>query len=215
MPYDLIIFDLDGTLTDPRLGITRSHQYALAAFGFNEELENLEKFIGPPLRDVYRDYYGMSEADIEKAVIVFREYFAQTGIFENEVYPGISELLQRLKAHGKTLAVATGKAKLYAEKILEYFYLDRYFDYVSGDEMDGSLTKHGKRDIVRMVMEKLDPQRKMKAVMIGDRYHDIEGAHDNEIDGIGVLWGFGSVAELEDADADIIVQSTDELLTVL
>ena len=215
MPYDLIIFDLDGTLTDPRLGITRSHQYALAAFGFNEELKDLEKFIGPPLRDVYRDYYSMSAADIEKAVVVFREYFAQTGIFENEVYPNIPELLQKLKAQGKTLAVATGKARLYAEKILEYFYLDRYFDYVSGDEMDGSLTRHGKRDIIRMVMEKLDPQSKMKAVMIGDRYHDIEGAHDNEIAGIGVLWGFGSAAELEDAGADIIVKSTDELLNVL
>ena len=215
MSYDLIIFDLDGTLTDPRIGITRSHQYALAAFGINEELENLEKFIGPPLRDVYRDYYDMSASDIEKAVVVFREYFAQTGIFENEVYPNITKLLKELKRKGKTLAVATGKARLYAERILEYFYLDGYFDYVSGDEMDGSLSKHGKRDIVRVAMDNIDPNHQMNTVMIGDRFHDIEGARDNGIAGIGVLWGFGSRTELEDAGADIIVLTPDELLTVL
>ena len=215
MSYELIIFDLDGTLTDPKIGITASHQYALAAFGINEELENLQKFIGSPIRDVYRNHYDLSESDTERAAAMFNEYFAQTGIFENEIYPGIPALLQKLKEEGRTLAVATNKAKFYAVKIIEYFYLDSYFDFVSGDELDGSLTKNGKGNVIHIAIDSLDPQHKMSAAMIGDRQHDMKGANDNGIVGIGALWGFGSRAELESSGAAALVQSPDELIPLL
>jgi len=209
--YDLVLIDLDGTLTDPKLGITRSYQIALAAFGIHEELEDLEKYIGPPLRDNFRETYGLSDADIEKAVMIFREYFSVKGLLENTVYPGIPEALQKLKDNGKTLGVATNKVKVYSEQILEHFDLDKYFEFVSGDEMDSSLTRNGKRDIIRIAIEAIDPEHRMKAVMVGDRKHDIRGALDAGIDSIGITWGYGRRSELEEAGATWIVDSLDEL----
>ena len=215
IPYDLCLFDLDGTLTDPKLGITKSFQHALSSFGIHEELDDLTKFIGPPLRESFRDFYGFSDADIEKAVAKFREYFAETGLFENAVYPNIPETLKKLKGGGKTLAVVTSKAKAYAVQILKHFGLDVYFSFVSGDEMDGSLTKNGKRDIIRIAIDALDPERKMPVVMIGDRKHDIIGARDNGIDSIGNTWGYGSRDELETAGATWIVDAADELCRLI
>ena len=215
MPYDLCIFDLDGTLTDPKLGITRSYQYALAGFGIHEALEDLERFIGPPLRDNFRDNYGFSDSETEKAVALFREFFAETGLFENYVYPDICVTLQKLKNAGKTLAVATNKYEYFAEKVLCHFDLDKYFAYISGDAKDGSLTINGKLDIIRIVLEKLDPKRRMSAVMIGDRKHDIIGARENGIESIGVTWGYGSGTELEEAGATMIAGSVEELYRML
>jgi len=209
--YDLCLFDLDGTLSDPKLGITKSFQYALAEFGILKELVDLERFIGPPLRESFRDLIGFSEADTEKAVSLFRMYYAEDGFFENSVYPGIPETLQDLKNGGKTLAVATNKAKYYADKVIEHFGLDRFFSFVSGDEMDGSLTKDGKREIIRIALDTLDPERNKHAVMIGDRMHDITGAKENGIDTIGVTWGYGSRAELEEAGAQQIIDTTEGL----
>jgi len=215
MPYSLCLFDLDGTLTDPKLGITKSYQYALSAFGIHEELDNLTRFIGPPLRDVFREHYGFSTPDTEKVVAKFREYFSETGLLENDVYPGIPEALHRLKDSGKTIAVATSKVTVYTQRILRHFDLDRYFSFVSGDAMDGSLTKNGKRDIIRMAIGKLDPEGKMTPVMIGDRKHDIIGARDVGIDSVGNTWGYGSRDELEEAGATRIVESIDELCRLL
>jgi len=215
MPYDLCIFDLDGTLTDPKLGITRSYQYALAGFGIHEDLESLERFIGPPLRDNFKEYYGFSDSDTEKAVALFRQYFAETGLYENIVYPDICAALQKLKDNGKILAVATNKYKYFAEKVLEHFLLDKFFDFVSGDEKDGSLTINGKRDIVRITLGALDPEREKSAVMIGDRKHDILGARENGIDSIGVTWGYGLRAELEEAGATQIAESVEQLYQML
>ena len=213
--YDLCIFDLDGTLSDPQLGITRSYQHALAAFGIHEEAKDLARFIGPPLRDNFKDYYGLSESDTEKAVSIFREYFTDKGLIENTLYPEIPETLQKLKDLGKTLAVATTKVKSFTDIIIDYFDLGKYFTFVAGDDMDGSLTKNGKRDIIRIVLDTLDPKREMKAVMIGDRLYDIIGARENGIDSIGVLWGFGSRTELEEAGATKIITSIGELLPTL
>jgi phosphoglycolate phosphatase len=215
VPYDLCIFDLDGTLTDPKLGITKSFQFALSSFGIHEELDGLTKFIGPPLRESFREHYGFSDSDTEKAVIKFREYFAETGLFENAIYPDIHELLQKLKNRGKTLAVATSKAAFYADRILENFDLTRYFSFVSGDEMDGSLTKNGKQDVIRIALGTLDPARRMGSVMIGDREHDIFGAREVGIDSIGNTWGYGSRDELEAAGSTWIVDSTDELYRLI
>jgi phosphoglycolate phosphatase len=211
MVYDLCLFDLDGTLTDPKIGITKSFQYALSAYGIHEELDNLTKFIGPPLRESFRESYGFSDSDIELAVAKYREYFADTGIFENTIYPGIPETLRVLKDSGKTLAVATSKVISYTNRILMHFGLDGFFAFVSGDEMDGSLTKYGKRDIVRIALDALDLDRKLSVVMIGDRKHDIIAANENGIDSIGNTWGYGSRHELESAGAIWIVDSIDEL----
>jgi len=215
MPYDLCIFDVDGTLTDPKTGIIRSYQYSLSAFGIHEKPENLIQFIGPPLRESFRDYYGLSESDTEKAVARFREYFSKTGLYENTMYPKIPETLQRLKDCGKTLAVATNKLTVSTNIILKHFDLDEYFVFVSGDNPDGSLTKNGKRDIIRNVLDGVDPERKMSAVMIGDREHDIFGAKGNGIDSIGITWGYGSRAELLEAGAKWIADSTDELCRII
>jgi len=213
--YKLCLFDLDGTLTDPKTGITKSYQYALSAFGIHESLDSLTKYIGPPLRDVFGKHYGFSETDTESAVAKFREYFAETGLYENSVYPGIPEFLDSLRESGKELAVATSKVRLYSEKILKHFELDGFFSFVSGDEMDGSLTKCGKREIVRIAMDAIDPVRKMSTLMIGDRLHDIIGARDNGIDSAGVTWGYGTLSELEDAGATHIADSTNELLRLI
>lgn len=215
MPYSLCLFDLDGTLTDPGIGITKSFQYALASFGIHKELEDLTRFIGPPLRESFRDTYGFSDSDTEKAVVKFREYFADTGIFENSVYPDIPELLQMLKDSGRILAVVTSKAAIYAKRILEYFDLDKYFSYISGDEMDGSLTKNGKQDLIRIAINVLDQEREMSAVMIGDREHDIFGACGVGIDSIGNTWGYGPSDELKLAGATHIVNSTEELFRLI
>jgi len=208
MAYELCIFDLDGTLTDPKVGITKSFQHALSVFEIQENANSLEKLIGPPLRDSFKNYYGFSETDTEKAVIKFREYFTETGLFENTVYPGIEKTLQELISHEKILAVATSKVTVYANKILEHFNLNKYFSFVFGDEMDGRRTKNGKRDIIKSVIKTLDPESKMTSVMIGDRKHDIIGAKENEIDSIGVTWGYGSRDELELEKTTWIVDST-------
>ena len=219
MSYNLCIFDLDGTLTDPKLGITKSFQYALAYFDIHVELDELTKFIGPPLREAFRDYLlrglytfrEFSEDDTEIAVAKYREYLADYGIYENEIYPNILELLESLKSLGLTLAVATNKATYFAVKTLEHFDLDKYFSIISGDELDGSLTTHGKRDIIKIVLDNLDPNKNLSPVMIGDRLNDIYGARDAGIDSIGVTWGYGSREELEQAGATHIIDTPKEL----
>ena len=122
-----ILFDLDGTLTDPKEGITKSFQYALKHFGIYEELVNLEKFIGPPLHDSFRDDYNFDDEKVEEAVTKFREYFAETGIFENKIFPNVKEILEYLYESGKVLLLATSKPTVFAERILKHFEIDQYF----------------------------------------------------------------------------------------
>ena len=212
---NLCLFDLDGTLTDPKAGITKSYQYALSSFGINEELDNMIRFIGPPLRDVFREHYGFQASETEKAVAKFREYFSETGLLENDVCPGILEVLTQLKDRGATMAVATSKVKIYAIRILKHFQLDGYFAFVSGDEMDGSLTKNGKGEIIRIANDDLDTEHKMTAAIIGDRKHDILGGRDVGIDSIGITWGYGSRTELEEAGAKWIAESIDDLYRLI
>jgi len=211
MPYDLCLFDIDGTLTDPKPGIVGAYQYALSQFGISEEPDRLTMFIGPPLREVFREFYELAECDVERAVARFREYYAKKGMHENSVYPGIPDTLQALIDNGRTLAAATNKTKAVAEATLGHFGLAGYFAYVSGDEADGSLSKCGKRDIIRIALDALDPGRKMAAVMIGDRKHDIAGAAGNGIDSIAVTWGYGAQDEFAGAGATWIANSQGEL----
>ena len=214
MSYDLCLFDLDGTLIDPKVGITKSYQYAFRVFNIFKELNDLTKYIGPPLRDVFREN-GLDENDVEKAVIKFREYMSETGLYESVEYQGITDLLQDLKENNKTLAVVTSKLKQFANQTLDHFNLQRYFSYVAGDSIDGSLTINGKRDLISITLSKLDPAREKSVVMIGDRKHDIIGAREAGINSIGILWGYGSQEELEQAEPTHIVETINDLRVII
>ncbi|MDR1736234.1 MAG: HAD hydrolase-like protein [Oscillospiraceae bacterium] len=212
MAYDIYLFDLDGTLSDPKTGIVNSYRYALSAFGIQPETESLTQFIGPPLREVFMKAYGFSAQDTERVVAKYREYFSVTGLFENTLYPGIADTLAQLKSRGKTLGVATNKVTVYSKQILRHFGIAEYFSCISGDEMDGSLSRGGKQSIIRVALEALNPRGEKAAVMIGDRKHDITGAKAAGIDSIGVTWGYAPQGELEAAGASFIANSPAELL---
>jgi phosphoglycolate phosphatase len=212
--YDVILFDLDGTLTDPKLGITQSVQYSLASFGINEPcLDNLDKFIGPPLKDSFKEFYGFDDCKVDEAIIKYREYFSIKGIYENKVYPLIPKLLDVLSAQGRTLVVATSKPTVFAEKILEHFELAKYFSLVVGSNLDGSRVKKG--EVIQCALEEMGLKDYDKIVMIGDRKHDIIGAKEVGIDSIGVMYGYGSREEFEAADATYIVDSVSDLEQLL
>ncbi|MDA8227536.1 MAG: HAD family hydrolase [Desulfitobacterium hafniense] len=194
--YDVILFDLDGTLTNPFMGITKSVQYALKHFGIEENnLESLKKFIGPPLKESFQEYYHFDDIMATKAIEKYREYFSVTGIFENLVYFGIPELLEELDKWGKKLVVATSKPTVFAEKILMHFGLDNFICFTVGSNLDGSRVKKG--EVISYALNYGGFRSNMKIVMVGDRKHDIIGAKENGIDSIGVLYGFGSRSELE------------------
>lgn len=207
-----ILFDLDGTLTDPMMGITKSVQYALKKHGIIEEdLWNLTKFIGPPLMDSFKRYYGFSEEEARQAVVDYREYFAPTGKFENVVYNGIPEMLQALKEQGFVLAVATSKPEVFAKDILVHFDLEQYFDFVGGALLTG---RTDKAEVIAYVLEHLGVE-KQNVIMVGDREHDIIGAAKNQLDSVGVLYGYGDRAEHEACGAGWIVETVEELKAYL
>jgi phosphoglycolate phosphatase len=208
--YNLAIFDLDGTLTDPKEGITKSVQYALSSLGIEvADLDELVKFIGPPLRDSFQSYYGFSPEQAETAVAKYREYFSDTGIFENMPYQGIIGLLAELKSLGVKLAIATSKPTVFAKKIVAHFMLEGYFDLIIGSELDG--TRSRKSELITCVLESFPINCACHAVMIGDREHDIIGANEIGVDSIGVLWGYGSREELKDAGVMDLAASPEEL----
>jgi haloacid dehalogenase superfamily, subfamily IA, variant 1 with third motif having Dx(3-4)D or Dx(3-4)E len=209
-----ILLDLDGTLTNPKLGITKSIQYALKAFGIIEEnLDNLNKYIGPPLWVSLKEFHGIKEEQIEEVVAKYREYFSVTGIYENEVYEGIADCLAKLKAADKKLILATSKPEIYAIKILEHFGLIEYFTDVCGATMDS--TRSTKEAVIRYALDKNHITDLESAVMVGDRLHDMEGAKAVGIASIGVLYGFGSREELEEYQADSIAETVDELYEII
>ena len=218
--WKTVLFDLDGTLTDPKLGITSSVQYALRALGIEEpSLDRLEPFIGPPLADSFREFYGLEGERLATAIDKYRERFATQGIFENEIYPGIPQMLADLKAKDKILAIASSKPTLFVEQILEHFEIRKYFDHVVGSNMDG--TRGTKEEVVeetlrQMLTVEMTPAQKRDAVaMVGDRKFDIEGASVHGITSVGVLFGYAPEGELEEAGADYIVNSVKSLQVLL
>lgn len=209
-----ILMDLDGTITDPKVGITKSVQYALRSFNIDvDDLDTLCRFIGPPLKNSFMDFYGFTEEQAEKAIVKYREYFTDIGIFENEVYPGMEELLTALREAGKTLIIATSKPEVFARRIIEHFGLKDYFDDVCGATMDQS--RSTKEDVIRYAMEKNRITNHKEAVMVGDRKHDIEGAQAVGIVSVGVLFGYGSREEHEKAGADRIAATLEELYDII
>lgn len=209
-PYTTILFDLDGTLTDPKPGITRSVQYALERLGIHvDDPERLTPFIGPPLIESFTRYYQLDAATAQEALGYYRDYFAETGIFENAVYPGIEELLTLLAAQGRTLAVATSKPTVYAERIIEHFHLSGYLTLIAGSNLDGTRTAKG--EVIAYALDTLPPLTRSSCVMVGDRMHDIVGARENAVRSIAVGYGYGSQEELRAAEPTHLVQSVAEL----
>lgn len=208
-----IFFDLDGTLTNPAEGITNSVAYALQYYGISvSDKTQLYKFIGPPLAQSFTDFYGFSPDKAKEAVEKYREYFADTGIFENKVYEHIPEVLEKLKNAGFSLAMATSKPEVFAKRIADKFELTKYFDFIGGSLLDNSRTDKG--EVIEYVLKSLKADRE-KTIMIGDRSHDIIGAKKCSVESLGVLYGFGSLEELKTAGADYIAETPKELETLL
>lgn len=209
MKYDVILFDLDGTLTDSAEGIVNSVVYALERKGIPyTNKQALRCFVGPPLQDSFRDYCGFSEEQVKEAVRIFREYFTEKGIYENKVYEGVPQMLSALCEAGYTLAVATSKPEAFAEQILVRFDLAKYFKVIAGASMDGTT----KPVVIRQALARLGVEPSARVLMIGDREHDVLGAKEVGIASLGVLYGYGSEEELREAGADYIVQKPAEIL---
>ena len=212
--YDTILFDLDGTLTDPGEGITNSVAYALKKYDIEvSDRSELYKFIGPPLKDSFMKYYGFSEEKAVEAIAYYREYFRDRGIFENRVYEGVTDILETLYSKGKRIVLAKSKPEEFAVRILEHFELKKYFTVVAGASMDSSRSKKG--DVIAYAISLCSDFDKDSAIMIGDREHDIIGAKENNLKSIGVLYGYGDENELQTAGADYIVSTTEDVLRLV
>ncbi|HVG29491.1 MAG TPA: HAD hydrolase-like protein [Pyrinomonadaceae bacterium] len=206
MPLRNALFDLDGTLTEPALGITNCYRFALESLGRPAPAQgDLLKFIGPPMRQSFAGILGADDAElIERAVALYRERFARVGLYENEVYAGVREMLEGLRAAGLRLFVATSKVTEYSVRVLEHFDLAGFFVSVHGATPDGSLDDKALL-VARLLREEgLDPA---ESVMIGDREHDIIAARRNSLRAVGVAYGYGSRAELVEAGAEVICDS--------
>ncbi|WP_057491606.1 HAD family hydrolase [Streptococcus orisasini] len=212
--YQTILFDLDGTLTDSGQGILNSIRYALTQLDRPIPDDHLLKtFIGPPLKTSFEQTLGMSLAESQAAIALYRDYFREKGIFENQIYPGIPELLADLKSQKRQLLVATSKPEVFAQQILEHFELSHFFEIITGASMDSSRSK--KSDIIAYALKNADTVNPAETIMVGDRKYDILGAKENQLASLGVLYGYGSFEELQAAKADYIAKSTEDLRKIL
>ena len=213
MNKNVILFDLDGTITDPGLGITNSILYALSRMGIDAPpREELYSFIGPPLLDALAERFHLTPEEARHAMGLYREYFAETGIYENEVYAGIPEMLTHLKNAGKSLMLATSKPEAFAVRILEHFALSSYFDFVGGSDMEQ--IRGTKAAVIAYVLQATG-QDPGDCIMIGDRHHDVTGAKTHNISTVGVLWGYGSAGELTEAGAIALASTPQHLEEII
>lgn len=213
MKYTHVLFDLDGTLTDPGEGITNSVMYALNKLGIEErDRTKLYKFIGPPLAHSFKEFYGFSDEKVWQGVELYREYFGVNGMYENRVYDGIYRVLDELKSEGVKLYVATSKPTHYTVKILDRFNLSKYFDLVSGSAMDEK--NSDKSMIIRYAVDTCGIPCD-RALMVGDRQFDIRGAKANNMDSVGVLFGYGSREELTLEQATYIAETPEDILKIV
>jgi phosphoglycolate phosphatase len=211
--YNTILFDLDGTLTDSGPGILNAVVYAMEKFGFPTPDEAvLRSFVGPPLHESFERVCSFDADKAQEAVRVFREYYNDTGIFENSVYPGMKQALSALVDAGKTLGVATSKPETAARRVLDYFDLSKYFTVIVGASADG--TRIQKADVVTCAMEQLGVTSG-QALMVGDREHDVRGAAANGLECLGVLYGYGDRAELENAGAIALASTAQEMAEMI
>lgn len=211
--YDYVLFDLDGTISDSSEGITKGIQIALKALGIEEDRSNLGKFIGPPLKYSFSNFYDFDEEQTALAIKTYRAYYAETGLFENKAYDGIEALLKKVKESGRKTAVATSKPESFSVQILEKFGLAQYFDIIAGATLDG--TKGDKAEIVEDVLVRFGNPDKSKVVLVGDTRFDANGAAQVGIDCIGVLYGFGTREQLEEAGAKHIAETIEDIYQYL
>lgn len=212
--YKYILFDLDGTLTNPALGITNSVMYALKKFGIEVKVRtDLYKFIGPPLTYSFKEYYGFTDEQTLMALSYYRERFSAGGLFENEIYAGMAELLSELRGSGRHLILATSKPEEFAVKILEHFSILEYFTFVAGNTLNE--TRPEKRDVIKHIMKNIPSLTPDNAIMVGDRKYDVLGAAEFNLPCIGVLYGYGGRDELESAGAVQLAESVDALRRML
>ena len=214
MALKYALFDLDGTLTDPGFGITNCVQYALKHFGIIPATrEELYPYIGPPLVYSFREFHGLSEAQAEQAVALYRERFSSLGMLENELIDGVPELLEWLISQGISPIVATSKPEEYTVEILKHFDLEKYFVFVGGNNLKEE--RPHKSDVIRYILDRYPDIGSANAVMIGDRMYDVEGAHAFGLPAVGVLYGYGDREELIKAGADRIAENVSQLRQIL
>ncbi|MBO4882841.1 MAG: HAD-IA family hydrolase [Lachnospiraceae bacterium] len=210
--YEYILFDLDGTLTDSGPGIMNGFEYSLEKMGFEyPDRDFLKQFVGPPLSESFEKKLGFSPEDAARGIAYYKEYYADKGVYENDVYPGIKDLLEKLKASGKKMIVATTKAELMANVVLDHFGLREYFDLLVATDF---VERKDKIDVLKYAIETAGVDVK-KAVMVGDRHYDITGAAHFGMDSVGVLFGYGSRQELEEAGATYIAETVEDLSEIL
>lgn len=209
-----VFFDLDGTITDSREGIINGFEYALGHLGIKlEDRKYAEKFIGPSLAESFKTEYKFDEEKTKFAMEKYREYYGRKGLKENKLYEGIKELIIDLANNNINVILATAKPQIFAEQILEDFEIKKYFKFIGGSTLDGSRGR--KADIIKYDLKNLDLNSLEECIMVGDRYHDIEGAKENNMKSIGVTYGFGSEQELKTAGADYIAHNVEELKNIL
>jgi phosphoglycolate phosphatase len=212
MNYKNILFDLDGTLTDPFLGITNSWKYALEKLNIEIDAHILKTFIGPSLEKTFSEYFKFDTKKTEIGKKYYREYFSEKGLYENTLYEGIEKLLKELNARNKICILATSKPMVFAEKIIKYFNIDIYFKYTVGGNLEGTFVE--KEDIIKYIIEKYNLERE-ETIMVGDRKYDIIGANKNGIKSIGVLYGYGGREELEEEGPEYIINDAKEILEIV
>ena len=212
---DLILFDLDGTLTDAGPGILNCLEFALQDQGIQyPDREVMRSYLGPPLAVTFANEFNMNSEQVTQAIDKYRERYHDIGLFENSVYPGIPELLTSLQAAGFRLATATSKPEYSATRILQHFELDQYFEFIGAAALDGS--RDSKSLVIGHTLESTNTHpTSHNLLMIGDRHHDVHGAKEHGIDTIGVLWGYGDESELHDAGVISIAKTPEELASLL
>ena len=212
--YDIIAFDLDGTLTNPESGLIAGFKYALDAYGIEYGSEDsLKKFIGPPLQDAWVEEYRVSRECAIEMLMKFREFYNVYGWWDNKVYDGIAEMLSALKSAGKLLAVATSKPEPIAKRVLALFELDKYFDFIGGASPD--LSRDKKSEVLEYSLAAVGCTDKSKAILVGDRKYDAEGARVCGIDSLGVLWGHGSREEITSSCFTLVAETPNEVVEFL
>ncbi|MBF1261377.1 MAG: HAD-IA family hydrolase [Lachnoanaerobaculum sp.] len=203
-----ILFDLDGTIVRSDLGITKGVQKSLEHFGIYEELDDLKKFVGPPMVESYTNFYGFSLEQYKEALDVFHDYYRTVGIFECELYEGIEEMLDSLSKEYK-LYVATSKPEREARRVIDHFGLDKYFTFVGGSDGDFNTKRATKTAVIEYVLETNKIMDRGFAIMVGDKSHDIVGAGNAGLKSVGVLYGYGDLEEFE--GANYIVKNVEDL----
>ncbi len=212
--YDVIAFDLDGTLTNPERGLVAAFEYALGKMKIDYgERDSLKRFIGPPLYEEWQKVFGISAEKSAEALLVFREFYSVYGWWDNEIYDGIKDMLRALKSSGKRIILATSKPEHFAVKILDLFEISEYFDFIGGAASDK--TRDRKCEVLEYSLESIGNPPKESCILVGDRKYDAEGARFVGIDSMGVLWGHGSRGEIESCGFDFIASTPSELLEFL